>query len=190
MAKGDIRKALGILLVGSVIVSACTDKSAETTDSSQTQETKIVKESPLAWKSKSVTDKMTGKITRYKEIRSINKVDMKFPYNGGSLSEIMVVEHGGVRIDITKGQVLCSSWDGCIVKVKFDDGPVLEMRGVGPDNGQSGYLWLENHPSQISQSSVRFIKGLQTAKRVMISLEVFQEDWPVWEFDVLGFQKS
>jgi hypothetical protein len=44
MAKGDIRKALGILLVGSVIVSACTDKSAETTDSSRTQETKIVKD--------------------------------------------------------------------------------------------------------------------------------------------------
>lgn len=189
MAKGDIRKALGILLVGSVIVSACTDKSAETTDSSQTQETEIVKESMSTWELKSVTDKMTGKITRYKEIRSINKVDMKFPYNGGSVSEIMVVENGGVRVDITKGQVLCSSWDGCIVKVKFDDGPVLEMRGVGPNNGQSGYLWLENQAT-ISQSSARFIKGLQTAKRVMISLEVFQEDWPVWEFDVSGFRKS
>ena len=75
MAKGDIRKALGILLVGSVIVSACTDKSAETTASplpSQEikpvktafpiQEIEPVKSSSPNLEIKSVTGKMIGEI--------------------------------------------------------------------------------------------------------------------------------
>lgn len=140
------------------------------------------------WNEKSFTDKMSGKVTTYVETKSTNSVTMKFPYNGGSRGEISVFDNGNVRIDITKGQVLCSSWEGCVVKVKFDEGPVLKLTGVAPKNGQYGHLMLTSHPELSDNSAQQFIKRIQTAKTVMISLEVFQEGWPVWEFDVEGFR--
>lgn len=153
----------------------------------KTEDTKKSTTQIPTWKAHEVVDKMDGSRFRFTDIRSINKIDMQFPYKGGSAAEIAVMENGNVRIDITKGQVMCRSWDGCTVRVKFDDGAVMNFSAVGPDNGQSGHLYLTS--GKYSDSAAKFIKSLETAQRVMISLEVYQEGWPVWEFAVAGFKK-
>lgn len=161
-----------------------------TLTSARTENVLPVSNTKSEWVLKTQTDKMTSKVFQYTEIKSLNKVSMAFPYNGGSIGEIAVMQNGNVRFDISKGQVMCRSWDGCVVKVKFDNGPIIELAGVGPDNGQSGHLYLNSTDNHIGGNQAsKFINGLKNAKKVMVQFEVFQEGWPVWEFNVAGFNK-
>jgi hypothetical protein len=157
-------------------------------ESKPVQQAKVEAPKPN-WVDQTFTDKMSGKVTTYVESRSIDSVSMKFPYQGGSFAEITVFDDSNVRIDITKGQVMCTSYSGCHISVKFDDEKPISFAAVGPSNGQSGYVHLTNGKWVDNGGSERFVKKLQTAKKVMISLEVYQENWPVWEFKVEGFVK-
>ena len=130
-------------------------------------------------------DKMSGNVDKWAMSDSINKVSMKFPHNGGSEASIIVYEKD-VKIYISKGQVMCSNYRGCTIRVKFDDEQPESYTAVGPDNGQYSYVYLGSS----GNGAKKFMNKLKTAKKVMISLEVYQENDPIWEFDVAGLQQK
>ena len=185
MAKGDIRKFLVVCALGGLVVAGCNKKETNT----QSVEQKIVEVAPKPnWEKGQNTDKMTGETENWAITTSTNTVSMKFPHNGGSVGSIIVFDNRDVKIHISKGQVMCTSYSGCKINVKFDDGKVETYSAVGQKNGGYDAIFLER--GQYSDgSATRFIKKLSSAKKVMVSLEVYQEYNTVWEFNVEGYAK-
>jgi hypothetical protein len=140
------------------------------------------------WKYGENVDKMTGAVTEWAMTDSTNKVPMSFPYNSGSEGTIVVFEKN-VKIHISKGQVMCSNYSGCTIRVKFDDEQPEDYAAVGPDNGQYSHVYL-GQADPDGNGAEKFMNKLKTAKRVMISVEVFQENSPVWEFNVSGLRRN
>jgi hypothetical protein len=191
------------LLAGAIAfgVSACSGKKEEpkaAVSPTTVVNTAPVVEAPKAapavvqkvksnWRYGENVDKMSGEVTKWAMTDSTNKVKMDFPHNGGSEGTIVVFEKN-VKIHISKGQVMCSNYSGCIIKVKFDDEQPANYAAVGPANGQYDHIYLGYLAD--GNGAKKFMQKLKTAKTVMISLEVYQENSPVWEFNVAGFDKK
>ena len=194
----DRYTVLGFMaVVVAPILAVTTVVSAMTNDGpSKTKERPIVVQTaaPVAvvstapvksnWNYGENVDKMSGEVTKWAMSDSLNKVSMKFPYNGGSEGTIVVFEKN-VKIHISKGQVMCSNYSGCTIRVKFDDEQAVDYAAVGPNNGQHSHVYL-GVDDITGNGAKRFMDKLKTAKKVMISMEVFQENRPVWEFNVAG----
>ena len=140
------------------------------------------------WKYGENVDKMSGEVTEWAMTDSTNKVPMSFPYSGGSEGTIVVFEKN-VKIHISKGQVMCSNYSGCTIRVKFDNEQPEDYAAVGPDNGQHSHVYL-GYTDPDGNGAEKFMNKLKTAKRVMIGVEVFQENTPVWEFNVSGLRAN
>lgn len=80
---------------------------------------------------------------------------------------------------IEKGQLLCNSYDGCAVLVRFDDGKAERFSAIGPEDNSSEVLFIQNYG--------RFVEKMLKANRVRVAVSVFQEGNPTFEFDVSGF---
>jgi hypothetical protein len=188
MAKGTIRKFLAIVAVGGLIIAGCTEKedsvSAKEPPSKPAPTVKAAKAKPN-WEYGQDVDKMSGEVTKWAENVSVNKVSMAFPYNGGSEGSIIVFEKNAT-IYLSKGQVMCSNYSGCTIRVKFDNEAPEPYMAVGPNNGQSNYVYLGQEFND-TKGARQFIEKLKTASRVMVSVEMYQENNPVWEFNVSGF---
>ena len=188
MAKGDIRKFLAVVAVGGLIVAGCTGKE-ESVPAKELPKSKptaaAVQEVKSNWNYGQNVDKMSGEVTKWAMSDSLNKVSMAFPYHGGSEGTIIAFEKN-VKLYFTKGQVMCSNYNGCTIRVKFDDEKPADYAAVGPDNGQSNYVFLGRNDIT-GNGAEKFLNKLKTAKRVMISVEMYQENNPVWEFNVAGF---
>jgi hypothetical protein len=136
------------------------------------------------WRYGANTDTMDGSVTKWAMNDSTNKVSMKFPYNGGTGATIVVFDDKNVKIRMSQGQVLCPSYGGCEIRVKFDDGKVETFLAYGASSAEdSKTIWI------YSANSGKFINKLKTSKKVMVELRVYQEGSPVFEFDVAEFRQ-
>lgn len=132
------------------------------------------------------TDPMTSRTTRHATIDSENTVDFDFPYSGPQHGRLMLRDHPSYGRDailtIERGQFLCSSYDGCSVRVRFDDGAPERFSASEPSDNSSNVLFIRNY--------ARFVERLSRSKTVRIQPEVYQEGAPVFEFHVSGFDQA
>jgi hypothetical protein len=138
------------------------------------------------WSYTTTTDDMSGKRTNVASVQSNNTVSFDFPYQGAQHGQLMLRKHPrhgrDVVLSIEKGQLLCMSYDGCRVLVRFDDGPPQKWGASGASDGSTTSVFLDNYD--------RFVRQMQKAKLVRIAAEVHQEGAPVFEFNVHGFQQA
>ena len=130
------------------------------------------------WSYSEDTDRMTSKSTAHASIRSDNSIRLDFPYKGDNYGQITVrqhLKHGlDVIISIDKGQILCSSYSGCPVEIRFDDKPAMRFSGTGPADNSSDTVFLSNAP--------RFISEAKKAKRILVSMNIYKSGAPLLEF--------
>lgn len=130
------------------------------------------------WSYEEVTDRMTSKITTYAGIQSANSLNLGFPYKGQNYGLLTVRQHPQHGLDVTisidKGQILCSSYNGCPVEVRFDSKPPIRFSGSGTADRSSTRVFLNNVP--------RFISEAKKANRILVSMNIYQEGAPVLEF--------
>jgi len=116
-------------------------------------------------------------------ILSSNTVEFDFPYGGsqnGRLTLRTDPRYGkDVIFSIEKGQILCSSYDGCIVLVRFDDENATSYSAGEPVDNSTETVFIHNYS--------QFVEKMMKAKRVRISVNIYQEGSPVFDFDVSGF---
>jgi len=128
-------------------------------------------------------EKMTGGMMKLASVSSSNTVDFSFPYSGaqhGSLTLRTDPRHGkDVMFQITRGQILCPSYQGCSVQIRFDDEKPVTYRAGGPADNSSEMIFIENYSG--------FLNKLKKAHRVRLSVNIYQQGSPVFEFDVSGF---
>lgn len=128
-------------------------------------------------------DAMTGKVSHTATVESENTVEFGFPYNGIQHGHLTIRRHPRYGNDIIfaveKGQLLCPSYEGCSVLVRFDDGEPVSFSANPPADNSTESIFISNYD--------RFLSKMRSAKRVRISPRVYQEGSVVFTFDVSGF---
>ena len=134
---------------------------------------------PAGWVYTMERDKMTDKQQRWAEVRSGNSLRLEFPYNGTNHGRIYVRQRDGkpveVFVNIDKGQILCSSYDGCNAVVRFDDDAPQTFQSVGPADHSSETIFIRN--------TALFMARASKAKRILVQLNLYKGGSPVLEFD-------
>jgi len=138
------------------------------------------------WEYDEREDKMSGGTTRHASVLSTNLVNFSSPYSGpqnGRLALRIDPRHGkDVIFRIERGQLLCRSFEDCEVLIRFDDGKPEKFAAVGPADNSTETLFIRNYD--------RFFGKLQKSKIVRLSVNIYQEGSPVFEFDVSGLNPS
>lgn len=135
------------------------------------------------WSYSASEEKMTGGVIKTASVSSSNTVEFDFPYTGAQHGRLILrtsPRHGkDVIFRIERGQLLCTSYDGCSVQVRFDDDKPVRYSATGPADGSSEVLFIDNYSG--------FLNRLKKAKRVRLSASIYQQGAPIFEFDVSGF---
>ncbi|MGX4640872.1 hypothetical protein [Massilia sp. SYSU DXS3249] len=135
------------------------------------------------WSYYVVEEKMTGGKRKTASVESTNTVDFDFPYSGSQHGRITLridPRHGkDVLFRIERGQILCPSYEGCRVQIRFDDEKPSSFAASAAADHSSDVIFLDDYP--------RFLTKLRKAKRVRVAVNIYQQGTPVFEFDVSGF---
>jgi hypothetical protein len=128
-------------------------------------------------------DAMTSKVSLYASITSENTVSFDFPYEGAQHGRLMIRDHPthgrDVIFAIREGQLLCQSYEDCVIRVRFDESPAESWRAVGPADHSTTSIFLRNEE--------RFVQRMRRARIVRVQVPVYQEGSPTFEFHVSGF---
>jgi hypothetical protein len=129
------------------------------------------------------TDEMTGKISLSAYVESENTVQFDFPYEGPQHGTLTLRRHprygSDVIFSIEKGQLMCSSYDGCTVLIRFDNEEPSSYSAGGAADNSTETIFIRNYD--------RFLSKLRNAKQVRISPKIYQQGGVVFTFDVSGF---
>jgi len=119
-------------------------------------------------------------------VKSSNTVNFGFPYSGaqhGDLTLRVHPRHGkDVIFKIEKGQILCHSYDNCTVLVRFDNEKAERFAASDSADHSRETIFITNYS--------RFMEKMLKAKKVRISVNIYQEGSPVFEFDVSNFDRA
>lgn len=186
-AKKQIAELEAKLKLQQAIVSQEQVPSKSESPSVKTIPLEVVPQTPVQvtqWQYTQDEDKMAGGKTFFATVTSSNSVDFGFPYNGEQYSTLSIrndPKYGkDVIFRIQKGQILCSSYDGCNVLIRFDDEKAVKYSANPPADNSTEVIFIGNYS--------RFVEKLRKAKQVRISPTVYQEGAPVFEFDITGFE--
>ena len=126
---------------------------------------------------------MSGKKRYTASVKSTNTVSLGFPYGGAQHGTLTLRIHEGKGKDvlffIEQGQILCPSYNGCSAQVRFDDEKPIRFGANGPADHSSDIIFLENYGN--------FVSKLKKSKRVRLSVNIYQNGAPAFEFDISGF---
>lgn len=138
------------------------------------------------WSYSHDTDEMSGKVTHSAQVQSDNSVEFGFPYQGSQHGRLLIRRHPrfghDVIFSIERGQLLCPSYEGCTVLVRFDEDEAQHFDATGAADHSTETLFIQNYD--------RFVARLRKAKRVRISPQVYQQGNVVFTFDVSGFDAA
>jgi hypothetical protein len=135
------------------------------------------------WQYKQQEDKMgRGKI-KTATIKSVNKVEFDFPYEGAQRATLQLRSHPEYGLDlilsIEKGQFVCGVYD-CPVEIKFDDAKAEKYGGSLPDDNSSDTLFLTNQTF--------FVDSAKKSKKILIEASFYREGSVVFTFDSAGLE--
>lgn len=138
------------------------------------------------WHYDATEDAMTGRKRFTAMVESSNTVDFGFPYGGdqrGRLTLRTHPQHGKhVIFRIERGQILCPSYEGCRVQVRFDESKPIRFEASGAADHSTDVVFIDDYTG--------FISRLKKAKRVRIAVNIYQNGAPAFEFDVSGFDSQ
>jgi len=160
------------------------------TSANRTEETKLPEKiEPVDppnlsnWQYEQSEDKMTGGKTYFASVTSSNSVNFSFPYSGTQNATLTLrndPKYGkDVIFRIEQGQILCNSYEGCNVLIRFDDGKPVTYSANPPADNSTETIFISNY--------TKFLGNLNKAKIVRISPTIYQEGAPIFEFDIEGF---
>ena len=117
--------------------------------------------------------------------RPTSTLSFDFPYAGEQTPKLMIRKsHMGTEIllEIERGQFICHVGSGCVVEVRFDDGPVTSYLAGGPSDYSSTLIFIKNAQT--------FIAKMKMAKAVRIEATFYNQGSKTMSFDVEGFDAT
>lgn len=137
------------------------------------------------WSYSNETDEMDQSKRFFAYCASTNKVDFKFPYNGGSALTVLVRnmnKKNEIILSISKGQFISSYSGDENVRFKFDEEKPITISYSSAKDGSSNFVFPEN--------SKMIIGKLKKAKKLMIEAPFFDEGTSVFYFNIDGLKWS
>jgi hypothetical protein len=132
-----------------------------------------------SWVTNEAIDKMDSSKTITSAIRSDNSLALRFPYAGENRGQIIVRNRKSdglnVMVTVDKGQLVCRYGDDCTVTIRFDEAPPVRFTAAKPADHSSTVLFLNNEK--------RFVEQAVKAKRILVSLEMYQSGTQILEFE-------
>jgi hypothetical protein len=132
------------------------------------------------WNYSNSTDAVSNKESKQASITSNNSFEMQFPYQGGTTGNIIIRKHPrygkDVIFTINKGQLLCTSYDGCQVSVRFDNKKPFKVHASEPEDNSSTELFLGGYD--------KLVKEIKNSKTMVVEATFYQNGARAFEFDV------
>jgi len=75
--------------------------------------------------------------------------------------------HKNILFMISLGQILCPSYEGCAVHIRFNDDKPMRSSATGSSNRSSEVIFIKNY--------ARFMRKLNKAKHVRLSVHIYQQ---------------
>ena len=126
-----------------------------------------------------------GGLAHLASVKSTNTLEFDFPYAGEQKGNLYVSTsdgHVSTSIHIEKGQILCRSYEPCLIQIRLNDEPSQSHEARGSSDGSNTILFLEGG-KQIARQIVQ-------AERVRVQFPVYQHGSQVLDFNTSGFQSS
>lgn len=134
------------------------------------------------WSTDESQDKMTGKVRKTASVLSSDSLSLGFPYQGSNHGVLGVRRHPQFGLDvylrIDKGQILCSSYRGCKVLVKFDAAAPVSFEGAESADHDSSIVFIEN-PN-------KFIGLARKAQSITVQIGLYQNGMQTLTFNTPG----
>lgn len=131
------------------------------------------------WAYGTSTDAMSGKTIHSSGIESTNSMSLGFPYKGANHGRLAVFQREtgepSVLFAIEKGQLICASYTGCSVNVRFDESQPIRFDASETADHDSRYLFIKN--------GRRFTASASKAKRILVEVLVYQAGAQILEFN-------
>ena len=147
---------------------------------------KAEREARGEWIYSGYTDDATGKYAKTARLTSKNSMNFGWPYSGIQYGEFEIRNHPRYGVDamlsIDKGQLLCDSYNNTTVLVRFDDRPATRYACADAADHSSDIVFIRNVAGLEA--------GMKTAKKMFITVSVYQEGSRTWEFNVKGYDRS
>ena len=174
-------------IIALMIIAGQIPVGADTNNNNQEKEragNKVaLQDSELKWNYEEIQDEMGRGNTKIAFVKSLNKVEFDFPYQGAQRATLMLRIHpeygNDVILSIKQGQFLCN-FDGCTVNVRFGEGEPVKYTASGPSDQSATLLFINNYKD--------FLANIKKVNRVSIEAQFFQEGNRVFHFDVSGLK--
>ena len=138
------------------------------------------------WIYSSYIDKATGKRAKTGRLTSTNSMNFSPPYSGRQYGTFTVRNHPRFGVDaylsIDRGQLLCDNYNNTNVLVRFDNGPSASYSCGEPTDYSSETVFIHNVAGLESR--------MKTAKKMYVTINVYQEGSRTWEFIVQGYDRE
>ncbi|WP_115023034.1 hypothetical protein [Synechococcus sp. UW69] len=138
------------------------------------------------WTYSGYIDDATGKRAKTARLTSKNSMNFGFPYSGTQYGRFTVRNHPRHGVDaflqIDQGQLLCDNYSNTSVLIRFDNGPATRYGCQGAADHSSEIVFIQN----VAGLEAR----MKTAKKMYITVSVYQEGSRTWEFNVKGYDRS
>lgn len=119
-------------------------------------------------------------------VQSTNIVNFDFPYSGPQRGTLVLRTHPrhgkDIIFRIEKGQFLCTSYEGCTVLIRFDDGEPVKYSGTPAADNSTETIFIKNYS--------KFVGQMLKAKKIRIAANIYKEGSPAFEFDVSDFDQN
>lgn len=140
-------------------------------------------EPATAWRYDQSEDPMGG-VTKTACVTSVNEVSLDFPYHTQPMT-LCLRRSPKFGLDayaslVSDGQILCSTYSRCHIRVRFDDKPAVAWSGADAADGSSNIVFLTRTAGLIAK--------IKSAKRMRLELEFYQAGVQTVEFPVEGLK--
>lgn len=145
-----------------------------------------VKEPGAQWSYDKQEDSMTGQVNRSASVSSSNQLSLTWPYAGLQRGVLTFRNHPrfgkDAIVQIEQGQILCRSYEDCLVLVRFDDAEPMSFRAIGPADGGTTMFFFRDYGG--------FTSRALKSSRLRVSFDVYKNGAQMLEFDVSGFSQE
>lgn len=134
------------------------------------------------WDYTTTSDPMSDEKTQLACVQSTNSIYLDAPYEetGARLCLRNSPQFGrDAYVSLNKdGQILCRSYESCLIRIRFDKQPADPWSAIGPSDGSSDMVFIEDREN--------FERNVRTAKVTNIQLEFYQNGMQAFTFNTAG----
>lgn len=130
-----------------------------------------------------IDDEVSGKKGRQAVRRSLNTLNLDFPYRGEQRASLVIREHPrhgkDVIFRIEKGQLVCD-YGNCTMTVRFGSSDPVRVRATESSSSDSTLFFLSQYD--------RFIANAKAGNPIIVEATMYQQGSHAMRFETDGFK--